>query len=235
MHRHIIKEIVRTIRLVKIPFMIYKPSPAKWTLPVTVSLLLHAVFIMLATQRLSSTHSAPVKTQAITVELLNQQNISNPSLAKASGRPTPKPLPEPLKPEPPETISNTAEPVPSSTPMTEQNVTQAPTSAETSDASTSSLNIQPLGKLSRPPSFLRKIEPVYPRAEQRAGSQAYVLAEVTINEQGAIVDVIILKSAGLAFDNAVTEALKKSTFVPGYIGQNAVAVRVRVPFRFNLK
>jgi outer membrane biosynthesis protein TonB len=43
-----------------------------------------------------------------------------------------------------------------------------------------------------------------------------------------------VNSAGKNFDEAVMEALKKSMFVPGYIDREAVAVRVLVPFRFNL-
>jgi protein TonB len=215
--------------------MIYKPSPTKWSLPIAVSLLLHAAVIVLATQKPSSSSTTPGKPQAITVELLNQENINIPSAPKANSRPTQKPLQEPLKPEPPAITSNTAEPTAISPALTEQNITQPAVPSATTGVSQPSLNIQPLSKLSRPPSFLRKIEPVYPRAEQRAGSQAYVLAEVTIDEQGAIVEVKVLKSAGIAFDNAVMEALQKSTFSPGYMGQNAVAVRVLVPFRFNLK
>lgn len=216
--------------------MIYKSSPTKWTLPVTASLLLHAVIIALATQKLSSTRTAPDNPQAITVELLNQEPLSKPGLPQAKSRSIQKPLQEPLKPAPPTVTSNTtAETIQNSPEQTEQIVTQPPIPSATTGTSQASLNIQPLSKLSRPPSFLSKIEPIYPRAEQRAGSQAYVLAEVTIDEQGAIVEVKIVKSAGIAFDNAVKEALQKSTFVPGYMGQNAVAVRVMVPFRFNLK
>ncbi len=62
-----------------------------------------------------------------------------------------------------------------------------------------------------------------------------MLAEVTIDNKGSVVEVKIMKSAGNAFDTAVTEALKKSVFMPGYIGKEAVAVRVLVPFRFNLR
>jgi protein TonB len=216
--------------------MIYKPTPSKWSLPITASLLLHAAIIVLATHNLSSTRTSPGKPQAITVELLNQDNLNKPGLPQAKSRSVPKPLQEPLKPAPPTVTSNaTAETIQSSPEQTEQIVTQASIPSATTSVNQASLNIQPLSKLSRPPSFLSKIEPIYPRAEQRAGSQAYVLAEVTIDEQGAIVEVKIVKSAGIAFDNAVKEALQRSTFVPGYMGQNAVAVRVMVPFRFNLK
>jgi TonB family protein len=81
---------------------------------------------------------------------------------------------------------------------------------------------------------LRKIEPLYPASERRAGIQASVLAEVTIDMQGHVQDVKIITSAGAAFDAAVIEALRKSSFTPGYISDIAVPVRFQVPFRFNL-
>ena len=52
---------------------------------------------------------------------------------------------------------------------------------------------------------------------------------------GKVTEVNILKSGGKAFDSAVIETLKKSEFTPGYIGNNAVPVRISIPFRFNLK
>lgn len=84
------------------------------------------------------------------------------------------------------------------------------------------------------PSFLRKIEAVYPAPERRAGTQANVLAEVTIDSQGNVLNVRILKSGGAAFDEAVKQALQKSLFNPGMIEGKPVGTRFQVPFRFNL-
>lgn len=94
--------------------------------------------------------------------------------------------------------------------------------------------IESISSLTRVPGPLKKIEAAYPAAERRAGMQAYVLAEVIIDAHGIVQDVHILKSGGNAFDAAVIEALKKSAFTPGYIGDNAVSVRISIPFRFNL-
>ena len=198
-----------------------------WSPPVTISLLLHATVIVLLTNHLNTSSPEIKSVQTITVEMLGATPVSEskPRLQKPAPVITANPVQEPIKIEQP-AVSN--EPIPAPV-TTEQNSTSEPSSAQ------SSLNIQPLSKLTRPPAFLRKIEPVYPKAEQRAGSQAYVLAEITIDEQGNVLEVSIKKSAGTAFDNAVTDALKKSMFVPGYIGKDAVAVRVLVPFRFNLK
>jgi len=100
--------------------------------------------------------------------------------------------------------------------------------------STPSGKVESISSLSRIPSPLRKIEAAYPPSERRAGIQASVLVEVVIDAQGKVQDVHILKSGGIAFDTSVIEAMKKSAFTPGYIGDKAVPVRISIPFRFNL-
>jgi protein TonB len=198
-----------------------------WAPPVAISLLLHAAVIVLVTHQLSS--SGPVKNLAptITVALLG---IAQPTEKKPQVQPK-----QPAKPEP----APIATAIPLESPAVVVSPEQTSTPSQESNASTetkpSALIIQPLSKLTRPPAFLHKIDPVYPVAEQRAGSQANVLAEVTIDDKGEVLDVRIVKSAGKHFDEAVIEALKKSMFVPGYINKEAVAVRVLVPFRFNLR
>jgi protein TonB len=94
--------------------------------------------------------------------------------------------------------------------------------------------IENISSLTRIPGPLKKIEATYPVSERRAGIQSYVLAEVIINPQGVVQEVNILKSGGKAFDSTVIDALKKTVFTPGYIGDNAVSVRISIPFRFSL-
>jgi periplasmic protein TonB len=204
---------------------------ASWTPPVAVSLLLHAAILVLVTHQLSDSGQNPKRMQTISVELLGQTpaSVSKPRPPSSKQAETPPAIREPVAPgENPQLEQE-------KTPAATTETASPPAQDNISGASSKTSAIQPLGKLTRPPAFLRKIEPVYPAAEQRAGSQAYVLAEITIDEQGKVIEVKIMKSAGSAFDNAVSEALKKSVFVPGYIGKEAVAVRVLVPFRFNLK
>jgi len=207
-----------------------------WTVPVAASLLIHAAMIALVTYRLSISSPDSKQLPTLTVELQAKSPtiISAPRLQKSNPIITAKPTQEPVKTEQPALLAPPDELPQTSTDTPEQSSTR-PTTLTANESNQPSLKIQPLNKLTRPPAFLRKIEPAYPAAEQRAGSQAYVLAEVTIDTQGIVLDVKIIKSAGNAFDIAVTDALKKSIFVPGYIGKDAVAVRVLVPFRFNLK
>lgn len=201
-----------------------------WTPPVAVSLLLHAALLILVTHQLSATRVDSSREQTITVTLLGQIPMSDSKhhlhVAK-SAQQTASPVPAPIVNTAPREAQPTAASAKPTSPSN-QGITSA---IETKQAG---LTVQPLSKLSRPPVFLRKIEPVYPAAEQRAGSQANILAEVTIDENGKVREVRIVKSAGKNFDDAVIDALKKSIFVPGYIDKEAVAVRVFVPFRFNL-
>ena len=204
-----------------------------WTAPIAVSLLLHAGLIALATglptaKNLDGSQVA----SAISVELLRQApSIENKTDSKSSN---PKPISFPAK-KVIETLQAIAE---DSIPIVPQTSTVSPAQMEI-DARTIDSDIvggadQPLSEITRQPSFVRKIEPVYPRPEQRAGGQANVLAEVTVDSNGKATEVNIIKSAGIYFDNAVIDALKKSIFSPAYINKEPVPARVLVPFRFKL-
>ncbi len=94
--------------------------------------------------------------------------------------------------------------------------------------------IQPLFKLTRVPGFAHKVDPIYPAKERNSGTQASVLAEVTLNSRGEVFGVRIVKSGGSLFDEAVKLALQKSSFSPAMMGTKPVATRIMVPFRFNL-
>jgi TonB family protein len=204
-------------------------SLINWSPAVAIALLLHVVVLILAMSQLSGNSAVKRSIQTINVELLGTTSAINtiPRRQKPEKKPakTEAEVPQeeiaPALTTPPATIEQPSEPAqkinsPAATPA-------------------SGLNIQPLSKLTQPPAFLHKIEPIYPVTEQRAGTQASVLAEVTIDDKGNVLAVRILKSAGEHFDMAVIEALQKSVFVPGYINKEAVAVRVIVPFRFNLR
>jgi protein TonB len=198
-----------------------------WTPPVAISLLLHAALIALVTHQLSSSSRVKNQVQTITVALLGQ----TPTIEN-----TPKIQPEKsARPEPVPIVKTVPQESQTANTTLEQTMSTTQEISSTTETKPSALVVQPLSKLTRPPAFLHKIDPIYPVAEQRAGSQANVLAEVTIDDKGNLREVRIIKSAGENFDNAVREALLRSAFVPGYIDKQAVAVRVIVPFRFNLR
>lgn len=92
----------------------------------------------------------------------------------------------------------------------------------------------PLHRLSVHPGFKKRITPAYPRSERSAGVEAAVLAEVYLDETGTVEKVTIRKSGGIPFDQAVVEAIKGSTFSPGYAGAQAVPTVLQIPFVFKL-
>ena len=194
---------------------------------VFLALLLHTLVLLAFYFRPEEVSLAP--RQIIEVSLETSAPSSTPVTEKHP--PVPKPQPDEMPAvTPAPTVIPVAPPVSEAPPQTTSAspVTNTPSSPPPAE------EIQPLFRLTRQPKPLGKIEPAYPASERRAGIQASVVAEVTIDSQGNIQNVRILKSAGNAFDAAVMEALKKSTFAPGYIGDKAVPVRFQVPFRFSL-
>jgi len=217
--------------------MAFMKSFTRWSLPVAISLLLHAALIALITYQLSNNSTVRIPLQTVTVELAGQAPTKEkkPRLHKSKPIAIATPIKESAKSEQPVIVKAVPEKSETSTAIPEQASADKQAIDTATEAKQAGLEVQPISKLTRRPSFLHRIEPVYPIAEQRAGSQAYVLAEVTIDEKGNVLAVRIVKSAGNSFDNAVIDALKKSSFRPGYIDKEAVAVRVAVPFRFKLK
>lgn len=187
---------------------------------VLLALLLHVLVLIAVYSRPADKPYVQMRSIDISLEASTANEAPLPE--KRIVPPKPQPLPEP----PP-----AAQAAPQATEVPPP-VPAAPSPSPASPAPAP--EIQPLSRLTRLPGFLRKVEAVYPASERRAGIQANVLAEVTIDMQGRVQDVRIIKSAGSAFDIAVTEALKKSIFTPGYINDQAVPVHFQVPFRFNL-
>lgn len=208
------------------------------------ALLLHA--LVLLGLHFSPATMPPPPMEPIEVSL----DAAAPSVAPPQKSPTfPPPKPEVTPEKPPEIIPEPPPPEPqlSDTPLEKPQPPQpepapappviaqpTPPVATQLPSTPPAEEIQPIFRLTRMPSFQQKIEAVYPTAERRAGTQANVLAEVTIDSLGKVIKVRILKSGGATFDEAVTQALQKSIFNPGMIEGKPVGTRFQVPFRFNL-
>ncbi|MBF0291011.1 MAG: energy transducer TonB [Nitrospinae bacterium] len=93
----------------------------------------------------------------------------------------------------------------------------------------------PINRLTRIPTFAKKVEPVYPENERLIGKETVVLAEIDLDEKGSIIEIRIINSGGKPFDSAVENALRKSQLTPGYVKDKAVPIRVQIPFAFKLK
>ena len=155
-----------------------------WALPVAVSLLLHASLLFLVTHQPTISSPDTRQVQTITVELSGKTttSINKPRLQSVTPIVIEKPIQQPARTALPTAVNPVPEKPQTSTSVPEQTSTDKQAINTAAESQQAGMNIQPLSKLTRPPSFLRKIEPVYPRSEQRAGSQAYVLAEVTIDD-----------------------------------------------------
>ena len=98
----------------------------------------------------------------------------------------------------------------------------------------------PLFRLTRMPKILDydldKLKRFYPEEERDFGKEATVEAMILVDENGDVVDVKIIKSAGAKFDAAAKKALLSKALIiqPGYVGDKPVASRVPVPITFNL-
>lgn len=84
-------------------------------------------------------------------------------------------------------------------------------------------------------SYKQAHPPVYPPMAIRQGQQGEVVLDVTINAQGAVVDVKVERSSGFRLlDRAAVEAAQKWRFNPGLKNGKPVGGVVRIPVNFTL-
>ena len=161
-----------------------------------------------------------------------------PPLQPAPKMAAPKPLEPVRQPQPlvaPTTDdSSPLGPVVTDTPAPVPNAEVAPTASVETPLPPVPVKVEPLFRLTRVPDFSNTTTLKYPDAEKIRGREGKVIAEFVINEQGAVRDIKILKSAGSLFDQAVVDELSKIKFTPPYIGARAVAARFRREFQFKL-
>lgn len=93
----------------------------------------------------------------------------------------------------------------------------------------------PFFKLTDPPRFLHREPPLYPQEMQVIGRTGSVKVEALIDEQGAVVRVTVLRTAGEAFDRAAIAAVLASRFAPGKVNGTPVSVLYRTEVHFRLK
>ncbi len=152
----------------------------------------------------------------------------------------PKTREPPQPPEPqvvPSTNENPAFTLPATDPPPEAapaEVEASPTPAVETPIPIALIKVEPLFRLTRLPDFGDATTLKYPASEKNRGREGTVIAEFVIDEQGAVRDIKILKSAGALFDQAVIDELSKTTFRPAYIGEHPVAARFRRSFEFKL-
>ena len=84
------------------------------------------------------------------------------------------------------------------------------------------------------PQVVRRVEPAFPEVAKQAGIEGSVFAKLWIDKEGAVKDVVILKTPSAALDQAVIDAAKQWLFTPAVMNSGAVAVWFPVKFTFSL-
>jgi len=92
----------------------------------------------------------------------------------------------------------------------------------------------PIFQLTQMPSFLHRTQPVFPESMRADGVGAVVKLEALIDKEGKVRRVDVIKSAGVYFDQAAKSAILSSRFYPARVNNEAVAVVLRIPVKFEL-
>lgn len=90
-------------------------------------------------------------------------------------------------------------------------------------------------KLTQQPRFRQKKKPKYPELARRAQKEGVVVLEATIGTDGIATDIKVVQKLGHGCDEAAIAALKASRFVPAKRDEKTVAVRISIPYRFELE
>lgn len=85
----------------------------------------------------------------------------------------------------------------------------------------------------RLPAPYRRIQPAYPDTAARAGAEAVVDVEATIDEAGEVQTVEVVRWAGFGLDQAAMDTVRQLHFRPAT--RDGVAVPLRVLLRYNFR
>ncbi|MGZ3419444.1 MAG: TonB-dependent receptor domain-containing protein [Polyangiales bacterium] len=89
--------------------------------------------------------------------------------------------------------------------------------------------------LTKAPKLVKFVEADYPPAEKAAGKTADVVMEIAISDKGIVQDVVIVKSAGPAFDAAAMKAARQFVFSPAEIDGKPAPVKITYKYQFVVK
>lgn len=85
------------------------------------------------------------------------------------------------------------------------------------------------------PAFVYQEIPMYPTLARRMGKEGRVILKLLIDTDGKLVEVEVVETAGYGFTEASIDAVKKSTYAPGYRGGVKVATWALLPVSFRLQ
>jgi TonB family protein len=96
-------------------------------------------------------------------------------------------------------------------------------------------DVTKLPELSDQESLRGKLERYYPAEARRNGQEGVVLLEVVVSSRGTITESKVIKSEPEVFAVAALRVVTELVFTPAYLGNRPVAVRIRLPIRFELE
>jgi protein TonB len=148
----------------------------------------------------------------------------------------PPPPPPPRETPPPDSSERTVAVAP--VPESPQSGASSETVAPPAPAPEEEPEYLPQFKIEQLPQFpvqeiLSKV--VYPPLAAKQGLEATVILELSIDKEGRIRKIVVLKDPGFGFAEAAVKALDDIKVVPAQAGGQAAAVRYRYPIRFTLK
>ena len=93
----------------------------------------------------------------------------------------------------------------------------------------------PLFRVTELPRFRENIQPIYPDLARRMGIAGTVVIEVSIDEEGKVINAVIKQGLGYGCDESALESVRKASFYPARADDGQpVAVKVQIPFHFRL-
>ncbi len=85
------------------------------------------------------------------------------------------------------------------------------------------------------PAPIRTVLPQYPFGMRREGIPGAVELSCTVDENGNVQDIVVVKSSDRAFEEPAVDALRQWKFKPAQREGHAVATRVKLPMQFKLR
>lgn len=86
-----------------------------------------------------------------------------------------------------------------------------------------------------PPKVVTFVEAPYPEEEKASGREATVVLQLAITEKGTVAAVVVLESAGPAFDAAAVAAARQFVFEPAQADGKPIPVKINYRYAFVIK
>lgn len=84
------------------------------------------------------------------------------------------------------------------------------------------------------PSFIHRVDPVYPPLARRMGREGLVVLKLLIDRHGKLQSIEVVESSGHGFLDAAIKAVRQSTYAPARRNGQAVSAKAVLPIRFRL-